>query len=118
MDFTIELLSCFRSSPSHAPLVAFYVEGVGGPCGQTHQADSALRQVASLAGLQPSEYVLHSLRIRGATHLTAGGASPEDLRREGRWAGMTGYRPYVRSHRRYAERVSGALAECVHEAVQ
>ena len=69
VDFTIELLSCFRSSPSHAPLVAFYVEGVGGPCGQTHQADSALRQVASLAGLQPSEYALHSLRIGGATHL-------------------------------------------------
>ena len=57
-----------------------------------HQSESTLRQVVSLVGLQPSEYALQSLRVGGANHLAAGGA-PEDLRREGRWAGMTGYRP-------------------------
>ena len=76
-----------------------------------HQAESTRRQVVPLAGLQPSEYALHSLRIGGATHLAAGGATPEDLRREGLWVGMTGYRPLVRSHRRDAEGVSRVLAE-------
>ena len=71
-----------------------------------------------MAGLEPSEYALLSLLIGGATHLAGGEALPEDLRREGRWEGMAGYRPYVRSHRRDAERVSSVLAECVHEALQ
>ena len=114
----IKLLSCFRSLPSHAPLVAFSVDEGSWTMWTKHQAESALRQVVSFAGRQPSEYALRSLRIGGATHLAAGGASPEDLRREERWAGLTDYRPYVRSHRRDAERVSSILVECVHEAVQ
>ena len=118
MDLMIERLSCFRSLPSHAPLVVFDVDGGNWTMWTEHRTESALRQVVPLAGLQPSEYVLHSLRIRGATHLTAGGASPEDLRRDGRWAGMTGYRPYVHSHRRDAEQDSSVPAECVHEPVQ
>ena len=114
VDLMIELLSCFRSLPSNAPSVAFGVDGGSWAMWTKHHAESALRQVVSFAGLQPSEYALHSLRIGGATHLAAGGASPEDLRREGRWAGLTGYRPYVRSHRRDAQRISGVLVECVH----
>ena len=50
------------------------------------QATRALRQVVSVAGVQPEEYALHSLRIGGATHLSAGGAAPEVLKRDGRWA--------------------------------
>ena len=68
-----------------------------------HQAESALWQMVSLAGRQPSENALHPLRIGGATHLETGGAPPEDLRREERWAGMTSYWSYVRSLRGDAE---------------
>ena len=56
--------------------------GAGGPCGRSikrHQAESALRRVASLAGPRPSEYALHSLQSGGATQFAAGGAPPEDL---------------------------------------
>ena len=35
-----------------------------------------------MAGVQPEEYALHSLRIGGATYLSAGGAAPEVLKRE------------------------------------
>ena len=46
----------------------------------------ALRQVVSVTGVQAEEYALHSLRIGGATHPSAGGADSEVLKREGRWA--------------------------------
>ena len=49
-------------------------------------AVKVLRQVVSVAGVQAEEYARHSLRIGGATHLSAGGADPEVLKREGRWA--------------------------------
>ena len=71
---------CFRSLPYHAPLVAFVVDGGRWSMWTKHQAEPALRQVVSFAGLQPSEYALHTQRIGGATHLAAGEASPEDLR--------------------------------------
>ena len=86
VDLLVELLSCHLFLPPSAPLVAF-----GCSCGRWSmwtqaQATRALRQVVSAAGVQPAEYALHSLRIGGATHLSAGGAGPEVLKREGRWA--------------------------------
>ena len=39
---------------------------------------------ASVAGVQPAEDALHSQRIGGATHLSAGGVAPDVLKREGR----------------------------------
>ena len=69
----VELLSCFRPLPSRTPLVAFGVDGGRWTMWTKHQAESALRQVLSLAGLQPSEHALRSLRIGGATHLATGG---------------------------------------------
>ena len=65
------------------------------------QAVKALRQVVSVAGVQAEEYALHSLRIGGATHLSAGGADPEVLKRGGRWASGA-YKAYtsIRSHGR------------------
>lgn len=93
------LLSCYPSLSSYAPLVGVGVRGGKWDLSRKHRAESALRQVVTLAGLQLSEYALHSLRIGGATHLAAGGASPEVLlRRERRWAGENGFRPCVRSH--------------------
>lgn len=110
VDVMVELLSCYPSLPPHAPLVAFDVGQEAWSMWSKHQATRALRQVVSLAGLPPEEFALHSLRIGGATYLAAGGASPDVLRREGRWAGEYGYRPYVRSHGKDAVWVSEVLA--------
>ena len=63
-----------------------------------------------MAGLQVEEYALHPLRIGGATHLSAGGADPEVLKREGRWASGA-YKGYRRSHGRDPQWVPGAMAE-------
>ena len=65
-------------------------------------ATRALRQVVLVAGVQPEEYAMHSLRIGGATHLSAGGVAPEVLKREGRWASGA-YKGYARIHGRYAQ---------------
>ena len=61
------------------------------------QATTALREMVALADGRAEEYALHSLRIGGATHLSAEGATPEVLQREGRWE-PNAYKTYVRSH--------------------
>ena len=110
VDVMIELLSLFPSLPSHAPLVSFCSESSAWSVWSKKQATDALRQIVALAGMPPEEFALHSLRIGGATFLAAGGASPELLRSEGRWAGEQGFRPYVRNHGMDAEWVSDVLA--------
>ena len=40
-----------------------------------------------MVGVQREEYALHSLRIGGATHMSAGGAAAEVLTRKSRWVG-------------------------------
>lgn len=61
----VELLSLHTFLPSCAPLVALGV-GLGRWAMWTkHQATVALSQVVALAGLQPAEYALHSLRVEG-----------------------------------------------------
>ena len=74
------------------------------------QATTALRKVVALAGVRAEEYALHSLRIGGATHLSAGGATPEVLQREGRWA-SDAYKTYVRSHGMDASWVADVMAQ-------
>lgn len=106
----VELMLSYPSLSPSAPLVAVGADGSRWTLWTKHQATSALRQVVALAGMPPSEYALHSLRIGGATYLAAGGASPEVLRAEGRWAGETGFRPYVRRHGKDAKWVSEVLA--------
>ena len=64
------------------------------------QATVALREVV----------VLHSLRIGGATRLSAGGAFPETLQREGRWA-SDAYKAYVPSHGKDASWVANVMAQ-------
>ena len=86
VDVMIELMSCYLFLPSSVPLVAFGVGNGRWPMWTQHQATTALRKVVALAGVRVEEYALHSLRIGGATHLSAGGATPEVLQREGRWA--------------------------------
>ena len=74
------------------------------------QATTSLRAVVALAGVRADEYALHSLRIGGATHLSAGGASPEVLQREGRWA-SDAYKAYVCSHGKDASWVADVMAQ-------
>ena len=86
VDLMVKLLSCYLFLPPSAPLVTFGCgSGRWSMCTQA-QATRALRQVVSVAGLQPKEYALHSLRIGGVTHLSAGGAALDVLKPEGRWA--------------------------------
>ena len=86
VDLMLELMSCYLFLPSSAPLVA---DGSGGGRWSTwtkQQKTVALRKVVRLAGVRADDYALHFLRIGGATHLLAGGASQETLQRVGRWA--------------------------------
>ena len=71
---------------------------------------TVLRGLVALAGLPADEYVLHSLRIGGATFLSAGGASVDVVRREGRWKSGA-YNSYVRTHGGDAKAVSEMLAD-------
>ena len=63
-----------------------------------------------MADVQPEEYALHSLRIGGAMHLSAGSVAPEVLKREGRWASGA-YKGHVSNHGRDAPCVSGVMVE-------
>ena len=68
----IELLSCYLFLPQLVTLVAF---GCGN--GRWCQWRECKRK---------NTRCIYSLRIEGATHLSAEGADPEVLKREGRWA--------------------------------
>ena len=96
VDLMIELMSCYLFLPSSTPLVAFGVGNGRSSMWTQHQATTALRKVVALAGVRAEEYALHSLRVGGATHLPAGGATLEVLQREGRWA-SDALKTYVRS---------------------
>ena len=79
-------MSSYLFLPSSAPLVACVVGNGRWSMWTQHHATVALRKVVALAGVRAEEYALHSLRIGGATHVSAGGATPAVLQREGRWA--------------------------------
>ena len=66
--------------------------------------------VGAFAGLPADEYALHSLRMGGATFLSAGGASVDVVRKKGRWK-LDAYMGYVRSHGEDAKVVSDMLAD-------
>ena len=61
---------------------------------QSH-ATKALRQLVAAAGANPIDYALHSLRIGGATQLSAGRISSDLLQKEGRWK-SDAFKAYVR----------------------
>ena len=86
VDLLIELTYCYLFLPPSAPLVACVVGNGRWSMWTQHQATVALRKMVALAGVRAEEYALHSLRIGGATHFSAGGATPAVLQREGRWA--------------------------------
>ena len=95
VDVVVELLSCFRTLPSEAPLMAYFSSsGVPVIWTQSH-ATKALRQLVAAAGANPIDYALHSLRIGGATQLSAGRISSDLLQKEGRWK-SDAFKAYVR----------------------
>ena len=110
VDLMLELMSCYLCLPSSAPLVAYGSGGGRWSMWTKQQATVALRDVVALAGVRADEYALHSLRIGGATHVSAGGASPETLQRMGRWA-SDAYKAYVRSHGKDTSRVANLMAQ-------
>ena len=61
--------------PSHARLAAFRTTRCNWSVWTQAQVVAPIRGVVALAGLPVAEYVLHSLRIGGATFLSVGEAS-------------------------------------------
>ena len=81
----VELMSYNNLLPENAPIATYLGKGVM-RVWSYRQATSALRQIASVAGLNPRTVSLHSLRIGMATVLGAGGdTSDRIIQREGRW---------------------------------
>ena len=74
----VELLSYNSTLPESACISAYFDCGVM-RVWSYRQATSALRQVASLAGMNPKEVSLHSLRIGMATVLGAGGDTSDGV---------------------------------------
>ena len=109
-DLMLELMSCFLFLPSSVPLVAYSSGGGRWSMWTKQQTTVALREVVALAGVRADKYTLHSLSIGGATHLSAGGGSPETLQREGRWASDAN-KAYVRSHGKDASWVANVTAQ-------
>ena len=69
----VGLLSCHPSFPGDAPFSSY--RGWGGVRAWGYgQAMRALRGLVSETGGNPEEYALHSMRIRRATALAAGGS--------------------------------------------
>ena len=66
--------------------------------------------VVALAGVRAEEYALHSLRIGGATHPSAGGATSESSQREGRRV-SDAYKAYVHSHGENAGWMASVMAQ-------
>ena len=84
VELMIKLLSSGMFLPSHAPLAALGTARDNWSVWKQARATGALRRVVALAGFPADEYALHSLRIGGATFLSAGGASVDVVQREGR----------------------------------
>ena len=68
-----------------------------------------MKQVATLAGLDPAVYGAHSLRIGGATAALAAGVPPNLIRMMGRWDSDV-YEIYCRLSQQSALRVGAAVA--------
>ena len=72
--------------------------------------------MVALAGFPADEYALHSLRIGGATFLSAGGTSVDVVQREGRRM-SDAYKGYVRSRAVDAKAVSDMLVDADSQPV-
>lgn len=85
MDVTIEFLSCFIELTQDGLLMMHVREDDRRIVWAQGPASRALRLLEAKAGIHPSDYALHSLRVGGAAHLSDAAASPEVVQKEGRW---------------------------------
>ena len=106
----VELMSWYMFLPSPCPPVAFDAGNDRWSMWTLQHATTASRKDFTLAGALAEGYVFHSLWVGGATHTSAGGAAPEVLQREGRWASGA-YETYVRSHGKDASWVAEVTAQ-------
>lgn len=67
-------------------------------------------QVVALAGSSSAEFTSHSLRIGGATHLSAAGVSSEVLQKESRWE-SDACKSYVRANDVSCDLASEGIAD-------
>ena len=87
----VELMSCHIALPGSAPLCSYRQAGIGTVVLGYRRALKALRHIVELAGDDPKQFGLHSLRIGGATATAAGGQTPDRVvEREGRWKRKSG----------------------------
>lgn len=110
----VELLSYNSLLRESAP-ISVYLDGGVMRVWSYSQGTSALRQVAKLAGMKHKELSLHSLRIRIATVLGAGGDTSERvIQRNGRWKSgidICMYNIYNRNNIVYSIAVSRKLTD-------
>ena len=109
VDLMVELMSSQLLLPPSAPLASYSTSGGGWDVWTQSQATTALRKVVAVAGMKPQEFALHSLRIGGATQLSASGVAENVLQREGRWR-SDAYKVYERNVGQEVRLVSDALA--------
>ena len=110
VELIIEMLRYFMFLLSHAPLAAFGTAHGNWPVWMQARATVSLRGVVALARFPADEYALHSLRVGGATFLSAGRASVDVVRRKGRWK-SDAFKSYVRSHGVDTKAVSDMLTD-------
>ena len=97
VDLIIGLMSYYVLLPSSASLVTTGTGSSKYAMRTKQQATATLRAMVALTGEWAADYPLHPLRNGGATCSSAGGATPEVLQREGRWA-SDAFKVYVRRH--------------------
>ena len=78
VDPMLELLSCHTTLPADAPLSS-YRSGNEVIVVTYNQALQALRELVAVAGRNPMDFGLHSLRIGGASTLAVGGDISEGV---------------------------------------
>lgn len=100
----VELLSLNLHLPANAPLASYRMVSSEYAVISQNTATRELRELVANAGMQPHEFALHPLRIRGATQLSAVGVASGALKRQGRW-NSDAYKVYFRIHARNAGRV-------------
>ncbi len=105
----VQLLVEYMSLAPDAPLASYlHDDGIRSVWTQA-QATRALREIVATAGMPPNEFALHSLRIGGATQISASHIAKDVLQREGRWR-SDAYKVYVRNMGKRVGAVSDALA--------
>ena len=80
----VELMSCNATLPDDAPLSSYRI-GRQVKVLKYGQAPQACREIVKKSGSDPKDFVLHSLRIGGASTLAVGGEGSERvIQRAGR----------------------------------